>query len=142
MSSRGVIMVRRPRVSPNGSAPSATSSIARKSTPPRTTGRWRATAARGGGPGRVCAGPGAWARQGRFSSLNVCREGFTGGLADPNLWTNNLYTVDLGLSWYLNEYAKIYMNWEHAVFGEPVVYRPGGLQKTSDLFWLRFQLFF
>jgi len=34
------------------------------------------------------------------------------------------------------------MNWEHAVFDQPVQYRPDALQKTSDLFWLRFQLFF
>ena len=87
-------------------------------------------------------GPGAWELQGRFSSLNMGQQVFTGGLADQNLWTNHLYTTDLGLSWYLNEYAKVYLDWEHAVFGEPVLFRPGGLQKTSDLFWLRFQLFF
>ena len=91
-------------------------------------------------PGKF--GLGAWELQGRFSSLNMGQQVFTGGLADQNLWTNHLYTTDLGVSWYLNEYAKIYLDWEHAVFGDPVLYRPGGLQKTSDLFWLRFQVFF
>lgn len=91
-------------------------------------------------PGKF--GLGAWELQGRFSSLNMGQQVFTGGLADQNLWTNHLYTTDLGVSWYLNEYAKIYLDWEHAVFGDPVLFRPGGLQKTSDLFWLRFQVFF
>ena len=29
-----------------------------------------------------------------------------------------------------------------ANFADPVQYRPGGLQKTADMFWLRFQLYF
>lgn len=91
-------------------------------------------------PGKL--GPGAFELQGRFSSLNMGQQVFTGGLADQNLWTNHLVTTELGLSWYLNEYAKVYLDWEHALFGDPVLYRPGALQKTSDLFWLRFQIFF
>jgi len=33
-------------------------------------------------------------------------------------------------------------DWEHAMFAQSICYRPGGLQKTSDLFWLRFQVYF
>ena len=51
--------------------------------------------------------------------------------------------TDVGFNWYLNKFVKIYFDWEHAMFAQPVVYRPGpALQKTSDLFWLRMQVYF
>lgn len=79
----------------------------------------------------------------RFSSLSIGQQVFNAGFADPNLWTNHVSMVDVGLNWYLNKMTKIYFDWEHAVFGDPVYYRPGpGLQKTSDMLWLRFQLYF
>ncbi len=51
--------------------------------------------------------------------------------------------VDVGMNWYLNRFVKLYFDWEHVMFDQPVYYRPGpALQKTSDLFWLRLQLYF
>ncbi len=51
--------------------------------------------------------------------------------------------MDVGLNWYLNRHVKILFDWQHAVFAQPVEFRPGpGLQKTSDLFWLRAQVYF
>jgi phosphate-selective porin OprO/OprP len=82
-------------------------------------------------------GPGAFEVQARYSELALGRSVFTGGLADPNLWSNHVSLVDVGLNWYLNRNVKFYFDWEHALFGEPVYYRPGGLSKVSDLFWLR-----
>ena len=87
-------------------------------------------------------GPGAVELQGRYSSLQLGRTVFSSGLADPNLWTNHLYTVDLGVNWYLNAYTKIVFEWEHAVFGDPVLFAPGRSQLTSDLLWARFQVYF
>jgi phosphate-selective porin OprO/OprP len=87
-------------------------------------------------------GPGAWEVAFRVNPLRLGNQVFTAGLADPNLWTNQLYTTDLGVSWYWNQYVRILFDWQHAGFGEPVLYRPGGLQKTSDLFLLRFQVWF
>jgi phosphate-selective porin OprO/OprP len=87
-------------------------------------------------------GLGAFELQARYSVLNIGDQIFTGGLTDPNLWTNQVETVDLGLNWYMNEYVKVYLDWQHAQFGQPTYYRPGGLQKTSDLFWLRTQIYF
>jgi phosphate-selective porin OprO/OprP len=87
-------------------------------------------------------GPGAWEVVGRVSGLRLGETVFTGGFADPNLWSNQVVTTELGLNWYWNEYVKIYMFWLHGDFGAPVLFRPGGLQKTADLFWLRFQLYF
>jgi phosphate-selective porin OprO/OprP len=87
-------------------------------------------------------GPGAIELTGRFNALDLSKNIFTSGLADPNLWTNNLYTVDAGFNWYLNQYIKVYFDWQHAVFGDPVQYNATSRQKTSDLFLLRFQLYF
>ncbi len=87
-------------------------------------------------------GLGAWEIHARYSALNLGNEVFRGGLADPNLWSSNLYAIDMGLNWYLNPYTKIYLDWQHAVFGNPVFYAPGKFQKTSDLFWIRCQIYF
>jgi phosphate-selective porin OprO/OprP len=87
-------------------------------------------------------GPGAVEVIGRFNPLNIGRQIFTAGLADPNLWTNQLYTVDLGLNWYWNQFVKVYLGWQHAAFGDPVLFAPGRMQLTSDQFWLRFQVYF
>lgn len=66
----------------------------------------------------------------------------TGNLADRNLWTNQLYTTDLGVNWYWTQFIKVYVRWQHALFGDPVLYVPGRMQTTSDQFWLRFQVYF
>jgi len=88
-------------------------------------------------------GLGAFELQARYSELAVGRQVFTGGLADPNLWTNRADFVDAGFNWYLTKNVKFYFDWEHAMFAQPVLFRPGpGLQKTSDLFWLRLQLYY
>lgn len=87
-------------------------------------------------------GPGAWEVVGRVSSLQLGRGIFASGFADPNLWSNDAFTTEVGLNWYWNEYIKIYAFWLHGDFGDPVYYRPGGMQKTADMFWLRFQLYF
>jgi phosphate-selective porin OprO and OprP len=78
----------------------------------------------------------------RVSRLSLGDEVFKAGFADPSLWSNSAITTELGLNWYWNEYVKIYTFWLHGEFGEPVLYRPGGFQKTADMFWLRFQLYF
>ncbi|WP_435009729.1 OprO/OprP family phosphate-selective porin [Tundrisphaera lichenicola] len=91
-------------------------------------------------PGRF--GLGAIELTTRFNSMNMTRNIFDAGLADPNLWTNNLYTADFGVNWSLNQFVLFRFDWEHAVFGNPVLYNTDSLQKTSDLFLFRFQLYF
>ena len=79
----------------------------------------------------------------RYSELNLGRNLFTAGLADPNLWTNQAYVTDIGTNWYLNFYTKIYFDWQHSVYGNPVTTGVAGhFMKTTNLFWLRFQVFF
>ncbi|WP_435019031.1 OprO/OprP family phosphate-selective porin [Tundrisphaera sp. TA3] len=87
-------------------------------------------------------GLGAIELSGRFNALDIDRSIFSGGFADPNRWTRDLYTTDVGVNWYLNQYLKFTFDWNHAVFGTPVQYSARGLQKTSDLFLMRFQLYF
>jgi phosphate-selective porin OprO/OprP len=87
-------------------------------------------------------GLGAFEPTARFSELSIGKQIFTGGLADPNLWTNKASLVDVGMNWYLNKFVKVYFDWEHALFGQPVFYGPSHFSKTNDLFWVRLQLFF
>ncbi|HEX8199821.1 MAG TPA: porin, partial [Isosphaeraceae bacterium] len=88
-------------------------------------------------------GLGALEVQGRYSEVNVDRKVFTAGLADPALWTNHAQFIDLGFNWYLNKYVRFVFDWQRGIFADPVFYRPGpSLQKTSDLFWMRLQLYF
>ncbi len=87
-------------------------------------------------------GLGAWEVAARYSLLDIGDEVFTAGLADPNQWTNRLDAIDLGVSWYWNQYIRILFDWQHADFGNPVIYRPGAFQSTSNMFIIRFQLWF
>ena len=87
-------------------------------------------------------GPGAWEFVARVSNLTLGEQVFSGGLADPNLWANSAITTELGFNWYMNEFMKVYTFWLHGNFDDPVRYRPGGLQKGTDMFWLRAQMYF
>jgi hypothetical protein len=46
------------------------------------------------------------------------------------------------VNWYLSFYTRIYLDWQHAELGNPVAVAPGRFSSTTDLFWLRFQIFF
>jgi len=87
-------------------------------------------------------GLGALELMARFNPLSFGNQVFTGGLADPNLWTNNLYSIDLGVNWYWTQYIKVTLDWEHVAFGNSVTYAPGKFQKTSDEAILRMQIYF
>ena len=77
-------------------------------------------------PGKF--GLGAFEPHVRYSEMFLGRQVFTAGLADPNLWTNRVQMVDVGVNWYLNKFVKIYFDWEHAMFASPVfaAVRPSG----------------
>ena len=91
-------------------------------------------------PGRF--GLGAIELTARYSLLDLNSRVFTAGLADPNLWTNRADMTDVGFNWYLNKFVKVYFDWEHAMFAQAVFDRPNGRQKTNNLFWFRFQVYF
>ncbi|WP_254054084.1 OprO/OprP family phosphate-selective porin [Singulisphaera sp. GP187] len=87
-------------------------------------------------------GLGAIELAGRVSELRLGEQIFTAGFANPDLWSNQVITTELGVNWYWNEYIKVYAFWLHGEFADPVQFRPGRLQDTADMFWLRFQLYF
>jgi phosphate-selective porin OprO/OprP len=87
-------------------------------------------------------GIGAWEIAARVAQIRLGEQIFTSGFADPSLWSNSATTTEVGLNWYWNEYVKFYVFWLHGEFGSPVQFRPGGFQKSADMFWLRGQLYF
>jgi phosphate-selective porin OprO/OprP len=87
-------------------------------------------------------GIGAWELAARVAQLRIGDEVFQAGLSDPQIWSNSVYTTDLGVNWYLTEYVKIAMFWHRGTFGEPVQITPGRFQDTADMFWTRCQLYF
>ena len=36
------------------------------------------------------------------------------------------------------KFVKVYFDWDHAIFGNPVLYNTDRFQKSNDLYWLRF----
>ena len=50
--------------------------------------------------------------------------------------------VDAGLNWYLNQFIKVYRDWEHPMFGSPVESTNGAFRRSNDLFWVRTQVYF
>jgi phosphate-selective porin OprO/OprP len=97
-------------------------------------------------PFRPCSGewgPGAIEPFVRYSQLNLGDIVFKDGLANGEFWTNNVGLVDLGLNWYPNRWIKFYADWQHAAYGSPVLINDRGIfSRSSDLFWLRCQVYF
>jgi phosphate-selective porin OprO/OprP len=91
--------------------------------------------------GRI-TGPGAIEIHARYSYFNIGHDVFTSGFADPNLWTNQVGATDIGLNWYPNPYTKVYVDWQHSIFGNEIFNGPEAFHRTANLVWLRFQLFF
>lgn len=87
-------------------------------------------------------GTGAIEVHARFDRFGVAPEVFSSGLADGTRWTNSVNTIDVGVNWYLNKYTKIYFDWQHCLYGQPVSMEPGHPHSVNDLFWLRTQIYF
>ncbi len=87
-------------------------------------------------------GLGAFELAARYATLRLGDEVFSAGLADSNLWSNDAQVTDIGLNWYLNQYLKVYLDWQHSEFGSPVTFGPGRFYVNSDLYWARLQLLF
>lgn len=87
-------------------------------------------------------GYGAWELALRYNYLNVGRDIFNNGLADQNIWTNEVSTVCVGANWYLNRFIKVALEWEHIEFGNDVMLGPQDVTTNANLFLGRMQLFF
>jgi hypothetical protein len=78
-----------------------------------------------------------------FAPLPISRTS-TVTLADPSRFSRGATEMTLGFNWYLNAWARVQFNWEHAWFDEPVRLGPGvgGLLKHQDSLLSRFQIIF
>jgi phosphate-selective porin OprO/OprP len=89
-------------------------------------------------------GPGAIEPFVRYSQINLGNILFKDDLANGRFWTNDVSMIDLGLNWYPNRWVKFYLEWQHAAFGSPVLVNEakGTFGRSTDLFWVRCQVYF
>ena len=83
-------------------------------------------------------GPSAIELSARYSELALGQTIFTAGLANPQDWTRNIGMTDVGFNWYLTRDLKIYVDWQHSMYGTPVLLNPdtGVHSRENDLFWI------
>jgi phosphate-selective porin OprO/OprP len=89
-------------------------------------------------------GPNAWEPFVRFSYLRIGDELFAEQLANAEEWTDEVAMTDVGINWYMNRFAKFYLDWQHCDFASPVLVNANEnrFSDSNDLFWLRCQLYF
>ena len=92
-------------------------------------------------------GFGAWELVARVSRLELGDAVFAPGtarLADPTRFSRGATEMTLGFNWYLNQWVRAQMNWEHAWFDEAVRLGPGlnGLFRHEDTLLARMQVIF
>jgi phosphate-selective porin OprO/OprP len=80
---------------------------------------------------------------GRYSTFDADDEVFDAGLADRDLWSNRAWVTNLGINWYPNKFVKVYIDWQHGEFGDPVFYAGPDLKAlTNEMLWLRCQFYY
>ncbi len=90
-------------------------------------------------------GPGAWEVFARYNYLDIGNQVFTNGLAMAQGNANRVGTTDLGLTWHMTQYVKMFFDWKHDGFNMPVTFATGPPARaagTADTLWWRLQLFF
>jgi len=90
-------------------------------------------------------GLGAFEAYSRYSTLTLGSNVFTDHLANPDLFANSVRAWDTGLNWFLNEYLKLTMDWQHSMFNNPVSVtgaKGGNSTSTQDMYWFRTQLYY
>ncbi len=83
------------------------------------------------------SGTGAVEVYSRFANLTLGDDVFSGGLANPGLYTNRINVLDNGANWYLNHYTKLTFDWQYSMYGNPVYLAPGKYTTHQNIFWLR-----
>jgi phosphate-selective porin OprO/OprP len=86
--------------------------------------------------------PGAIEIYFRFANLQLGDQVFTGGFANPADWANRASTTDTGINWYWNHYVRMYFDWQHAFYNQPVFMSDNKFTRHNDLYWFRTQIFF
>jgi phosphate-selective porin OprO/OprP len=88
------------------------------------------------------AHPGAVELYTRVGYLNAGANLFARGLADPRLWSNDALVLDNGVNWYMNRFVRVFLDWQHAEFGSRVQLSANRFTNSTDMFWLRTQLYY
>ena len=88
------------------------------------------------------SGLGAWEVFGRYDYLDIGSSVYSYGLASTTGNANRLWMTDTGITWHMTQYVKMFFDWNHVEFNNPVTYNTGKYQTTSNTFWWRLQLFF
>src|SRR5579863_8489801 len=90
--------------------------------------------------------PGAWELVGRVSRLTVDDVFGKGAaqLVNPAKNSNEAMEFTLGFNWYLNKWVRVQFNYEHDMFGQPVLLgsTPANLLSSQDSLFTRFQVIF
>lgn len=87
-------------------------------------------------------GPGAWELFSRYDYMDIGSSVYDYGLAGRVGNANRLWMIDVGLNWYMTQYVKMYFDWSHTEFNNPVSYNAHRYQPTSNILWWRLQLYF
>jgi phosphate-selective porin OprO and OprP len=91
--------------------------------------------------------PGAWELVGRVSRLTV-DDVFEKGnyqLVNPAKNSNEAMEATVGFNWYLNSWVRMQFNYEHDMFGQPVLLgssTPANQLQSQDSLFTRFQVIF
>ncbi len=86
--------------------------------------------------------PGAIEVYSRFANFQLGDQVFSGGFANPAYWANRVSTTDTGINWYLNPYVRLYFDWQHAFYNQPVFMSDDKSSRHNDLYWFRLKLFY
>ncbi len=88
------------------------------------------------------AGPGAVEPFARVAYINAGANVFTSGLADGRLYSNDALVFDNGVHWYPNRFVRVTFDWQHASYGSRVQVSGNRFTDSTNLFWLRTQLYY
>jgi phosphate-selective porin OprO/OprP len=89
-------------------------------------------------------GLGDWEIFGRYNYFDVGDQIFTYGFADRTGNANRLWMTDVGFTWHMTQYIRMFFGWNHVEYNNPVIINIENHKtaRTADTSWWRLQLFF
>jgi phosphate-selective porin OprO/OprP len=89
-------------------------------------------------------GWGAWEVFGRYDYLDIGSDVYSFGLSNTAGNANRVWMTDAGITWHMSQYLKMFFDWNHAEFNNPVTYNfnTKATQPTANTLWWRLQLYF
>jgi len=92
-------------------------------------------------------GIGAWEVFGRYDYLDIGSNIFSNGIASAAGSANRLWMTDVGLTWHMTQYVKMFFDWNHVEYNNFVNLNTVSTEakkfgSQNNTFWWRLQLFF